>query len=183
MRNTVLRVFAAAAVLLGAGVAGAATGGGSAPLSDADVTKSVIHEIRMYPYYGIWDNITISVANGAVELSGQVTEPYKKADLERRVRQVPGVESVAGSLQVLPLSPFDNRLRLEVARAIYGTPGLDRYGMQPVPSIHVIVDGGHVTLEGVVATQSEKDLAGIRASGAGLSFGPITNNLVVERHS
>jgi hyperosmotically inducible protein len=76
---------------------------------------------------------------------------------------------------------FDDRLRLQVARAIYRDPVLSRYGIQAVPPIHIIVDNGHVTLEGVVNNEMEKNVAGIRASAAGLSFGQVTNNLQVER--
>jgi hyperosmotically inducible protein len=83
-------------------------------------------------------------------------------------------------MKVLPLSNFDDRLRLQVARAIYGSPTLSRYGMGALPSIHIIVDNGHVTLEGVVANDMDKQIAGMRASSAGLGFGPVVNNLRVE---
>ncbi len=93
---------------------------------------------------------------------------------------MPGVTSVADKIEVLPLSPNDNLLRRQVAAAIYRDPVFTSYAMEPVPAIHIIVDNGHVTLKGVVATDFEKNLAGIRASSAGLSFGPIVNNLQVE---
>jgi hyperosmotically inducible protein len=150
------------------------------PLNDEGIVKQTGHEIRMYPRYTIWDNITYRVHNGSVELNGAVSQPYKKDDLTRIVQRIPGVVSVTNNIKVLPLSPNDNRLRFQVARAIYRDPVLSRYSMGPLPSIHIIVDNGRVTLEGVVATESEKNIAGIRASGAGLSFGPVTNNLVVE---
>jgi hyperosmotically inducible protein len=93
---------------------------------------------------------------------------------------VPGVESVTNELEVLPTSFFDDRLRIQVARAVYRDPSLNRYAIQAVPPIHIIVNNGHVTLEGVVNNEMEKNIAGIRASSAGLSFGQVTNNLRVE---
>ena len=150
------------------------------PLTDEGIVKQTGHEIRMYAYYTIWDNITYRVQNGSVELNGEVSQPYKKDDISRLVQRIPGVVSVVNNIKVLPLSPFDDRLRLQVASAIYRDPVLARYGMGPLPSIHIIVDNGHVSLEGVVASESEKNIAGIRAGAVGLSFGSITNNLVVE---
>jgi hyperosmotically inducible protein len=150
------------------------------PLTDEGIVKQTGHEIRMYPKYTIWDNITYRVQNGSVELNGEVSQPYKKDDIARIVQRIPGVVSVVNNIKVLPLSSNDDRLRLQVARAIFRDPVLSRYSMGPLPSIHIIVDNGHVTLEGVVATAAEKNVAGIRASAAGLSFGPVINNLVVE---
>jgi hyperosmotically inducible protein len=141
------------------------------------------HEIRMYPRYSIFDNIGFFVDEGRVELLGEVSEPFKKADLGRIAQRVPGVTSMSNELKVLPVSPMDNRLRLQVARAIYRDPVLSRYSMDPVPPIHIIVDNGHVTLEGVVSTDMDKNVAGLRANGAGLSFGQVTNNLHVENPS
>jgi len=148
--------------------------------TDSELAAKVAHEVRMYSRYSIWDNISVRVHNGNVDLLGQVSQPYKKADLQRIVDQLPGVHTVSNGLQVLPLSPNDDRLRIQVARAIYRDSVLSRYALQAVPPIHVIVDNGRVTLEGVVNTEMEKNVAGIRASGAGLSFGQVVNNLRVE---
>ena len=164
-------------LLLTMGIAAAKT---VVPLNDEGIVKQTGHEIRMYSRYTIWDNITFHVQNGAVELNGAVSQPYKKEDMTRIVQRIPGVASVTNNIKVLPLSPNDDRLRLQVARAIYRDPVLSRYSMGVLPSIHIIVDNGRVTLEGVVATESDKNIAGIRASAAGLSFGAVTNNLVVE---
>ena len=165
-----------------AGIAGAASKD-PVDTSDAGVAKKVAHEIRMYSRYSIWDNVNIKVNDGNVELMGQVSQPYKKADLTRLAQHVAGVRSVTNELEVLPLSNFDDQLRLQVARAIYRDPVLSRYAIQSLPPIHIIVDNGHVTLEGVVNNEMEKNVAGIRANGAGLSFGKITNNLRVENPS
>jgi len=181
MRTTILGRLMMTALLLGAGVAAASNkGSADVPQSDADIAKHLRHEVVMYPYYSIWDDISFRVINGQVELIGAVNQPFKKTDIERLAKQVPGVTSVTDEIKVLPLSSFDDRLRLQVARAIYRDPAFTRYAMQAIPPIHIIVDNGHVTLAGVVSTEMEKNLAGVRASGAGLGFGPVTNNLEVE---
>lgn len=182
MRHSILNKLMITAALLGAGIAGAATNS-TVGSSDADIARKLTHEIRMYSRYTIFDNIDFRVNEGAVELIGEVSQPYKKADLGRIAQKVPGVKSLSNDLKVLPLSPMDNQLRRQVARAIYRDPVLSRYGLQAVGPIHIIVDNGHVTLEGVVSTDMEKNVAGIRANGAGLSFGQVTNNLRVENPS
>ena len=180
MKPTILGRFLMA-TLICAGVAAASNkASANLPQSDTDIAKQVRHEVLMYPYYSIWDDVNFSVSGGQVELLGAVNQPYKKSDIERLVRRIPGVTSVADQLKVLPLSPNDDRLRVQVARAIYGSSAFTRYAMQPVPPIHIIVDNGHVTLEGIVNTEMEKNIAGLRANGAGLSFGMVTNNLRVE---
>ena len=147
---------------------------------DASLATRAIHEIRMYPRYTIWDNINLRVRDGNVELTGQVSQPYKKNDLTRLMQRIPGVASVTNRVEVLPLSNFDDQLRLRVARAIYRDQVLSRYAIQPVPPIHIIVKNGQVTLEGVVNSEMEKNMAFMRASSAGLSFGSVQNNLRVE---
>ncbi len=180
MKSRILgQLMLAGALLMGAGLAGATTGT-PAPQSDETIARQVRHEILMYSRYGIFDDVNYKVVRGSVELTGAVTEPYKKSDLGHIVQRIPGVASVTNALEVLPLSPMDNRLRWQVARAIYGDSNLSRYAIQAVPPIHIIVDNGRVTLEGVVNTDLEKQVAGLRAASAGLSFGPITNNLRVE---
>jgi hyperosmotically inducible periplasmic protein len=176
MKPRILNRLFAAALLVGAGIAGAAT-----KPADVSVERQILHEIRMYPNYSIWDDISFRVSdNGQVELFGAVNQPFKKSDIERLVKRVPGVTSVTDQIKVLPLSSFDDRLRLQVARAVYRDPVLNRYALQAVGPIHIIVENGHVTLSGVVSTEMEKNVAGIRANGAGLSFGSVTNNLQVE---
>ena len=176
MKPRILSRLLATALLVGAGIAGAAN-----KPADVSVERQILHEIRMYPYYTIWDDVSFRVSDdGQVELSGAVNQPYKKSDIERIVQRVPGVASVTDQIKVLPLSSFDDRLRLQVARAVYSDPVLNRYALQAVGPIHIIVENGHVTLSGVVSTEMEKNVAGIRANGAGLSFGAVTNNLQVE---
>lgn len=185
MKPRMLGRFLMTAVLLsGAGLAVAGTGPQApAPNSDAAVVKAVRHQILMYPYYGVWDDVRFQVNEGQVTLQGAVTQPYKKSAIEKAVERVPGVTSVSDRIEILPLSSMDDRLRLRLVRAIYGDATLARYALNPQPPIRIIVDNGHVTLEGVVRTQTEKDVAGLRAAGVGLSFGPIINNLQVEMPS
>jgi len=185
MKNGLLRKIwmVPAMAVIALGVAGASTTGTPTAGTDADIVKRLTHEVRMYPRYTIWDNVSFRVQDGHVELLGEVSQPYKKDDLGRIAKSVAGVNSVTNSIKVLPLSPMDDRLRLQVARAIYGYPTLSRYGMGALPSIHIIVDNGHVTLEGVVNNEQDKQIAGMRASGAGLGFGPVVNNLQVEHPS
>jgi hyperosmotically inducible periplasmic protein len=182
VRQSILNKFMFAAAVVSLGIASAATND-TVSASDSAIAKKVTHEIRMYPRYSIFDNISFFVDEGRVELLGEVSEPFKKADLGRIVQHVPGITSVSNELKVLPPSPMDNRLRLQVARAIYRDPVLSRYRMGTVPSIHIIVDNGRVTLEGVVSTEMEKNVAGLRANAAGLSFGQVQNNLHVENPS
>jgi hyperosmotically inducible periplasmic protein len=182
MRNKLKAMLALPALLI-AGAMGASAATTTGSYSDADIAKKLVHEVRMYPRYSMWDNINLRVQDGNVELIGQVSEPFKAKDLERIAQSVPGVTSVSNELKVLPLSTFDDRIRLQVARAIYRDPVLSRYGIQAVPPIHIIVDNGHVTLEGVVNNEMEKNVAAIRAQAASLSFGQVTNNLRVENPS
>ena len=176
MRGKVLM----AAALMVTALAASNKGNSKAPLTGADLEKGVRHEILMYSNYTLWDDISFRIDNGNVSLLGAVSQPYKKSDLERIVQHVPGVASVTNELKVLPLSPQDDRLRLQVARAIFRDPVLSRYAMGAVPSIHIIVDNGRVTLTGAVNNMLEKQVAGMRASSGGLSFGPVINNLTVD---
>jgi len=178
MKLRIIGNLAVAGSLLAA--LGAAKTPSNISYTDPQIAAKVAHEIRMYTRYTIWDNVNFRVQNGNVDLTGQVSQPYKKDDLQRIIDRVPGVTSVTNDLQVLPLSSMDDRLRSEIARAIYRDPVLSRYGAGPLPSIHIIVDNGHVTLEGVVSSETDRNIAGLRANGAGLSFGPVVNHLRVE---
>ena len=148
--------------------------------SEDRITREVRHELVMLPYYGVFDNLAYRVDGSTVTLMGQVTRPTLKSDAGNVVKGIEGVAKVDNQILVLPLSPMDDRSRLAVYRAIYGHPGLDRYALQAVPPIHIIVDNGKVTLEGVVSTQGDKDLANIRANGVSGVFS-VVNNLRVEK--
>jgi osmotically-inducible protein OsmY len=169
-------------VLLGAALAASAAmakSNAAALTGDAGIAQKAVHVIRSYPYYSIWDNVNLQVNNGTVQLTGEVTQPWKKDTLGKLIGEVSGVSAVDNELKVAPLSAFDDGIRLQVARAIFRDPAMTIYANQPVPPIHILVDNGHVTLEGVVRTSMEKQIAGIRANSA-MSFGMATNNLRVE---
>ncbi len=147
-----------------------------------DLANQVRHELVMLPYYNVFDDLSYSVDKGVVTLSGEVTLPVVKSDAERTVKHLEGVTQVINNIRVLPLSTFDNRIRMAEYRSIYGFGGLYRYGLGTQPSIHIIVDNGHVTLVGVVDNQVDKNLANIRANTVFGVFS-VTNNLRVAEKS
>ena len=142
--------------------------------------KEVRHELVMLPYYSVFDNLAYKVEGDKVILMGQVVRPTLKSDAENVVKSIEGVRSVENQIEVLPTSPMDDQLRRALYRAIYGESGLFRYGVASVPSIHIIVKNGHVTLEGVVDNEADKNMAGLRANGVPNVFS-VQNNLVVAK--
>jgi len=146
------------------------------------LAREVRHELVMLPYYGVFDNLAFRVDGATVTLLGQVTRPTLKSDSENVVKRIEGVERVVNNIEVLPLSPNDDSLRLALYRGIYGFPSLNRYALNAVPPIHIIVKNGNVTLEGVVANQGDKNVAGIQANGVSGVFS-VTNNLQTESGS
>ncbi|MFZ1130764.1 MAG: BON domain-containing protein [Terriglobales bacterium] len=144
------------------------------------IYKEVRHELVTLPYYGVFDNLSYKVdPDGTVTLFGQVARPTLKSDAENSVKRIEGVEKVLNNIEVLPNSPLDDRIRREAYRAIYGNEVLNQYQMRAVPPIHIIVNNGRITLEGVVARQMEKQIAGMQANGVPGVFS-VTNNLAVE---
>jgi hyperosmotically inducible protein len=133
----------------------------------------------MLPWFSIFDNLQYEVRGNEVVLSGQVTRPTLKSDAQRVVERVEGVQHVVNNIEVLPLSPFDDRIRLAVARSIFGYGPMYRYAMGANPPIHIIVKNGNVTLVGMVANEMDKNIANLRANGVAGVFS-VTNNLVVE---
>lgn len=141
----------------------------------------VRHELVTLPYYSLFDHLAFAVEpGGTVRLLGQTVRPTLKTDAERRVKGITGVERVINDIEVLPVSPNDDRIRRAVARNVYRTESLERYGFQTIPSIHIIVKNGRVTLEGIVDTEGDKTVAGFKAREVGGVF-EVTNNLRVER--
>jgi hyperosmotically inducible protein len=137
-------------------------------------------KIVTYYAYGIFDNINLEARGNTLVVSGQVSEPFKRTDIGNFLTRVKGVAKVENNLEVLPLSPYDDSLRLAVARAIYGDPYFVYYSDQAVPPIHIIVKNGNVTLEGVVNSKLDRVKADLAARTAGLSLS-FTDNLRVER--
>jgi hyperosmotically inducible protein len=141
--------------------------------------REIRHELVMLPYYGVFDNLAYKVDGYTVTLMGQVTRPTLKSGAENVVKDIEGVEKVINNIEVLPVSPNDDRLRLATYQAIYGHTALNRYALNAVPPIHIIVKNGNVTLEGVVANEGDKNIANIQARGVSGVFN-VTNNLRVE---
>jgi hyperosmotically inducible protein len=145
------------------------------------LVKEIRHELRMLPYYGVYDWLEFEIKpDNTVVLRGQVVRPTTKSDAAGRVKDVDGVSKVDNQIEVLPLSPSDDRLRLALYRAIYSfNSPLFRYATQSVPPIHLIVDRGHATLKGVVANKGDAQLAYIRARGVPGLFS-VKNELIIE---
>jgi hyperosmotically inducible periplasmic protein len=184
VRNILVSLFALLLVLPIANAAFAAPERAQAPASDSPnyeawLTKEVRHQLVMLPFYSVFDNLEYQVQGSKVVLMGQVVQPVVKDDAAGAVKHIEGVTQVDNQIQVLPLSPMDNQIRRAEYRAIYGSPTLQMYQVRSVPPIHIIVDNGHVTLEGVVATQADKNIAGLMANRVPDVFS-VTNNLRVE---
>jgi hyperosmotically inducible protein len=152
----------------------------SGPANEPKMAQEIRHQLVMLPYYSIFDDLAFQVNGDTVTLLGAVTRPTLKSDAANVVKRIEGVTQVNNQIEVLPLSPMDDQIRLATFRAIYGDPQIGtRYGNRALPSIHIIVKNGNVTLEGVVANEGDKNLINIRASGVPNVF-KVNNNLVVE---
>jgi hyperosmotically inducible protein len=147
-----------------------------------NLTKEVRHQLLLLPYYSVFDNLMFKVEGDKVTLLGQVARPTLKSDAEAAVKGIEGVASINNQIEVLPVSPMDDQLRRAVYRAIYGDASLSKYGWSALPSIHIIVKNGNVTLEGVVDSESDKNLANLRANGVPNVFS-VTNNLNLSSDS
>lgn len=143
-----------------------------------NLVKEVRHQLLLLPYYSVFDNLLFKVDGDKVTLLGQVVRPSLKSDAESAVKSIEAVASVDNQIEVLPVSVMDDQLRRAVFRAIYGDTALSRYGMSALPSIHIIVKNGNVTLEGVVDSEGDKNLANLRANAVPNVFS-VTNNLTV----
>ena len=148
--------------------------------SQERIVKEVRHELLMLPYFGVFDNIAFKVDGYNVILLGQVVRPSLKSDAENVVKHIEGVEKVDNQIEVLPPSPMDDRIRQRLFRAIYQYSALQKYELGVQKPIRIIVKNGHVTLEGVVDNDGDKNLAGIRANGVSGTFSVINNLQVVK---
>jgi hyperosmotically inducible protein len=146
------------------------------------VQREVMHQILMLPYYDVFDAIGFKVEGYNVTLLGKVTRPSLKSDAERVIKKIEGVEKVNNQIEVLPLSPFDDDIRRREFRSIYGYGPLQRYALPPIKPIRIIVDHGHVTLEGIVDSTGDRNLVNIRANSVPGVFS-VTNHLAVEKAS
>lgn len=166
--------IAIALVMMTTAVAAPANGSGLDQIS-----KKVRHELVMLPYYGVFDNLAYKVDGSTVTLYGEVVRPITRSDAAGRVARINGVTRVINNIKVLPLSSFDDSIRLRTYRAIFSSAGLHRYALGANPSIHIIVDRGHVTLEGVVSSNMDRTLAYMAANRVSGVFS-VKNNLRLE---
>jgi hyperosmotically inducible periplasmic protein len=150
------------------------------PKAQQNMIKEIRHQLVLLPWYSVFDNLSFRIEGSKIILMGQVVRPTLKSDAEAAVKGIEGVSSVQNDIEVLPNSPMDNQLRRAVYRAVYNEPGLSRYALSAVPSIHIIVKNGNVALEGVADNDADKNLAGLRANGVPNVFS-VTNNLVVSK--
>jgi hyperosmotically inducible periplasmic protein len=146
---------------------------------DQWLSQEVNHQLLMLPWYSVYDNIQYKIKGGTVTLQGQVVQDTTKSEAEKRVRGIEGVTKVNNNIEILPASPNDDRIRRAEYQAIFGDPALQVYSLGSVQPVHIIVKGGHVTLEGSVLNQGHKNLVGIRANGVSGVFS-VTNNLRIE---
>jgi hyperosmotically inducible protein len=151
----------------------------SAQDTNPQLAKKVRHELVTLPYYGVFDNLAYSINGGNVTLYGQVVRASTRSDAEHRVKRIQGVTRVVNNIKVLPLSSFDDRIRAATYRSIARMGGLYRYLQGTNPSLHIVVAGGHVALEGVVSNKGDRNLAYMAANRVPGVFS-VQNNLRVE---
>ena len=142
------------------------------------IFQDVSRQVLRYPHFTIFDSVHAELREGVVTLSGRVTMPYKREDIARRVASVEGIYQVRNEVTVLPVSQFDDELRFQIARAIYGNPHFWNYGAMVNPPVHIIVENGHVTLDGVVNSNIDRVLA--RSIASSFTAFSLTNDLKTD---
>jgi len=144
------------------------------------ISREVFHELITLPQLTIFDNLQYKVDGDKVTLMGQVRNAILKDSAEKSIKRIEGVDTVNNQIEVLPASGNDDRIRRQVARALFNDERLFRYSMGSVPPIHIIVKNGHVTLEGIVNSEADKNEANIKANGVPGVFS-VQNNLQVQK--
>lgn len=148
------------------------------PKSQERIVREVRHELLMLPYFGVFDNIAYRVDGSTVTLSGEVVRPSLKSDAENAVKHIEGVDKVVNQIEILPPSSADDKIRFALFRAIYEYPALQKYELGVLKPIRIIVKNGRVSLDGVVDSEPDRELAGVRAKNVPGTFS-VTNNLQV----
>ncbi|MCP9496300.1 MAG: BON domain-containing protein [Pyrinomonadaceae bacterium MAG19_C2-C3] len=179
MKNIKSRLLAFAAILALTGSVAIAAPSSKDTTTNYKVGEKVRKELVTLPYYGVFDNLAYKVEGSTVTLYGQVVRPTTRSSAERRVKNLEGIEQVVNNIEVLPLSSFDDDIRLRTYRTVFNTASLYRYALGANPSLHIIVNRGRVTLEGMVGNKGDAQLAYIAARGVPGVF-EVTNNLRVE---
>lgn len=150
------------------------------PTDEGRIAKEVRHQLLLQPCYGVFDDLAFKVEGNTVTLVGATANPVLKSDAATAVKRIVGIETVNNEIEILPVSSFDDQIRTAEYRAIYGDPSISvRYAVRAIPPIHIIVKNGHVTLEGVVANQMDKQIVYLRANGVAGVFS-VTNDLQVD---
>jgi hyperosmotically inducible periplasmic protein len=179
LRTKLLALAAVVAISASAALAAPANESGQAVGYD-QLAKKVRHELVTLPWYGVFDNLEYQIDGSTVTLYGQVVQASTRKDAERRVSRIAGISRVVNQIEVLPVSPFDDSIRARTYRALFGwNSPLFMYGRGVNPSIHIVVSGGHVSLEGVVSNEGDRNLAYMLANGVPGVFS-VKNNLQVE---
>ena len=172
-----LLLFAIAIFIFGSNSADAQSFSGN---QTREIERKVYKKIATLPYYGLFDHISFQVSGDTVYLKGDVVRPSTRKDAERSVKRIPGVANVVNNIEVLPLSGFDDQIRRQLVRNLANGGSLYRYLQGANPSMRLIVDNGHVSLEGIVATRGDANLANILASQVFGVFS-VKNNLIIEK--
>jgi len=175
-----LKQLTMAALVSGATLLPAYAAATTTPMDAGRMNRTIRKELLTMPFLTIFDNLSYRVEGDTVHLYGQVTRPTLKSQAEKRVAQLEGITRVDNQIEVLPLSPFDNQIRVAVARAVYGQSSMNRYALGANPSIRIIVKNGNVALEGVVADTGARNIANIMANSVFGVFS-VTNNLQIEK--
>jgi hyperosmotically inducible periplasmic protein len=181
IKGKLIALVAAVAIAASAAIAAPAPPAGQSR-DGLYMMNKVRKELVTIPYYGVFDNLAFKIDGPTVTLYGQVVRPSTRSSAEKRVKKIEGVERVINNIEVLPVSSFDDSIRARAYRAIFRSGSLYRYAMGANPSIHIIVNRGHVTLEGVVSTKMDSQLAYFAANSVPGVFS-VRNNLRVERDS
>ena len=148
-------------------------------VAEYGLSREVNHQLLLLPWYSVFENLQYKVNGSVVTLSGQVLTDTTKHDAENRVKAIEGVSKVINNIEILPVSPNDDRIRRAAYRAIFSDPALEIYSMGSVQPVHIIVKNGHVTLEGAVLNEGHKNLVTVRARSVSGVFS-VTNNLRIE---
>ncbi len=146
----------------------------------ANLETDIRQAIFLAPHYGVFDNLSFQLEGNNVTLLGQVLLPITREEISGRLAKLAGIAKVTDKIEILPMSDSDDVLRMKIYRRLFGTSDLYRYALSPNPSIHIIVKGGHVTLEGIVSNEGDSRIANMAARKVNGTFS-LTNNLKVEK--
>ena len=147
--------------------------------STSPVEREIHHQLLLLPYYSVFDNLEFSLSGSKVILVGQVVRPTLKANAEAAVKSIEGVVTVDNRIEVLPVSAADDDLRAAIYRAVFEDDELKKYGSETLPTLHILVKNGHVSLAGFVDSEGDKNLAATRTRGVA-NVGAVRNDLAVH---